>query len=314
MSQGSLPLAAKLLQQASRQNANPLSGEGSDDALTIDHNRLIEQAQALAPFPARIVRLAQIIANPRCNLEDVAEVIAYDQALTLKMLRAANSAAEGAASHITNVKEAITRLGAARILSTAVAAGARPHFQNEIPAYGLEEGALWKHSVTAAVAAETIPKYSAVESPPEAFTAALLHDVGKTVMGRFLSPEILTCVTFARVADHLTQAEAESKILGMHHGELGGLIAEHWKLPDRVIQGIIHHHSPEEGNDIVCDLTYLANEIAHRISPVREGEIYDDAALETVAKRLGINTLQIAKLRSSTAARVAQVTQRYNAV
>ena len=282
--------------------------------LIIDHNSLIEKAHELAPFPASIVRLAQIIVNPECNLADVAEVIAYDQGLTLKLLRAANSAAEGSACRVTTVKEAISRLGTSRVMSTAVASGVRPHLQKAVPAYGLDEGALWKHSVTAAVAAETVPKYCAIEAPPEAFTAALLHDVGKTVMGRFLSPEILRYISFARAVDHLSQMEAETQVLGVHHGELGGLIAQHWKLPDRVVQGIIHHHSPQDGQDIVCDLTYLANEIAHRISPVREGEIYDDASLEDVARRLGINTLQIAKLRSSTAARVAQVTQRYNAV
>jgi len=309
MTQGSLPFDDRLAQQVSLP-----PGEGREDMSIIDRNSLIEQAHELAPFPASIVRLAQLIANPRCNLGDVAEVIAYDQALTLKMLRAANSAAEGAASRITNVKEAITRLGASRILSTAVAAGARPHLQKRIPAYGLEEGALWKHSVTAAVAAETIPKYCAIECPPEAFTAALLHDVGKTVMGRVLSPEILSYISIARLADHLSQTEAESQVLGIHHGELGGLIAQHWKLPERVVEGIMHHHSPGQSTDTVCDITYLSNEIAHRISPVRDGEIYDDVFLYDVAKRLGITALQLAKLRSTTAARVAQLTQRYSAV
>jgi len=282
--------------------------------LIIDHNSLIEKAHELAPFPASIVRLAQIIVNPECNLADVAEVIAYDQALTLKLLRAANSAAEGSATRVTSVKEAISRLGTSRVMSTAVASGVRPHLQMAVPAYGLDEGALWKHSVTAAVAAETVPKYCAIEAPPEAFTAALLHDVGKTVMGRFLSPEILRYISFARAVDHLSQMEAEMQVLGVHHGELGGLIAQHWKLPPRVVQGILYHHNPEQGLDTVCDYTYLSNEIAHQITSSHGGETYDDVFLFDVAKRLGINAAQLAKLRAITQARVAEVSQRYNAV
>ena len=107
------------------------------------------------------------------------------------------------------------------------------------------------------MAAETIPKYSGIESPPEAFTAALLHDVGKTVMGRFLTPEILRSISFARAVDHLSQMEAEMQVLGVHDGELGGLIAQHWKMPPRVVQGNLYHHNPEQGMDVVCDITYL---------------------------------------------------------
>ena len=281
--------------------------------LIIDRNYLIEKAQELAPFPVSIVRLAQLIANPECNMADVAEVIAYDQGLTLKLLRAANSAADGSARRITTVKEAITRLGTSRIMSTAVAAAARPHLQKALPAYGLDEGALWKHSVTAAVAAETIPNYCAIEAPPETFTAALLHDVGKTVMGRFLRPEILREITFARAVNHLSQMEAEVQVLGVHHGELGGLIAQHWKLPPRVVRGIMYHHNPEQGRDVVCDLTYLSNEIAHQIESSPDGEIHDDVFLSDVSKRLGLTAVQLGKLRANAEARVAEVTQRYNA-
>ena len=51
----------------------------------------------------------------------------------------------------------------------------------------------------------------------------------------------------------------------MHHGELGGLIAQHWELPPRVVQGIIHHHEPNEDNDAVCYFVCVANQVAKRI-------------------------------------------------
>jgi len=281
--------------------------------VNIDHNRIIEQASELAPFPVSTVRLAQLVVNPSCNLADVAEVIAYDQALTLKMLRAANSAADSPACRVTSVREAIARLGASRILAAAVASGARPHLQKRIPAYGLEEGALWKHSVAAAVVAETIPKFCAIESPPEVFTAALLHDVGKTVMGRFLNAEVLDSISFAKAVNHLTQVEAELQVLGMHHGELGGMIAQHWKLPPRVVQGITYHHNPEQGKDLVCDLTYLSNEIAHQIDSTGEGHPNDDVFLYDVAARVGITASQLTKLRQAAASRINEVAKRYNA-
>jgi len=280
----------------------------------IDLEQLIEQANAMAPFPASTVRLAQMAASPDCNLAEVAEVIAYDQTLTMKLLRAANSAASGSATRVTTVQEAVTRLGTARLVALAVAAGARPQLLHDIPAYGLNEGALWRHSVAAAVGAELAPNFCATEAPNEVFTAALLHDVGKLVMGRFLSPEILGFIEQAREVDHLSQLEAETLILTVHHGELGGLIAQHWDLPSRVVQGIIHHHDPLVGNDIVCDFTYLGNQVAKRIERKVEASESKFSISPEIAERLGTTPSKLTSLVTTAAARLAEVSLRYNAV
>ncbi len=84
------------------------------------------------------------------------------------------------------MREALARLGTAQVLAIAVAAGARPHFQSKLPGYNLNDGALWDRSVAAAVAAEVAPRFCKQEIPPEGFTAALLHDVGKVLIGRYL--------------------------------------------------------------------------------------------------------------------------------
>ena len=152
----------------------------------IDLDRLIQQTREMAPFRATTVRLAQMIASPDCDISEVAEVIAYDQVMTAKLLRAANSAAYANLNPIATAHEAVARLGTAQVLALAVATGARPHFQTRLPGYNLNDGALWHHSVAAAVAAEVAPRFCTRELPPEVFTAALLHDVGKVVMGRFI--------------------------------------------------------------------------------------------------------------------------------
>ena len=180
----------------------------------IDLTKLVEQANELAPLPASTVRLAGLIVNPECHLDDVTELIVFDQALTMKLLRAANSAASASLVRVANVWEAVTRMGTAQVLSLAVAAGAKGFLKTRLPEYGLDEGVLWRHSVAAAVAAETMQAFGNVESPPETFTAALLHDVGKLVMARFLSPEILGFIRRGREVDHLGQLEAESLLLG----------------------------------------------------------------------------------------------------
>jgi len=280
----------------------------------IDLDHLIEQANELAPLPASTVRLAQLASDPECHLDDVAELIAFDQALSVKLLRAANSAASASVTPVGTVSEAVTRMGTARVLALAVACGARPLLQACLPAYGLNEGALWRHSVAAAVAAETAPSFCDADLPLEGFTTAILHDVGKLVMGRFLSPEILGYIRRAQEVDHLGQLEAESLLLSVHHGELGGLIAQHWQLPPRIVQGIIYHHNPEQGLDAICDFIYLANQVAKRIEAGLDGRKFDLAIEPGVMERLGLTQSKLDNLCPIAAQRYAQVCQRYNAV
>lgn len=280
----------------------------------IDVTKLIEQAHSLTPLPATTVRLAQLVCSPDCYLEDVAELIAFDQALTLKLLRAANSAASAGAVRYGTVKEAVARLGTAQVLAFAVACSTRPFLQATVPGYGLDEGALWRHSVASAVAAEIVPEICRVEVPPESFTAALLHDVGKLVMGRYLTPEVRGYLRRAYEMDHVAPREAESLVLKVHHGELGGIIAQHWKLPVRVVQGITHHHTPDCGMDVICDVTYVANQIAKGIEASVDGRPFELALAPEVTERLGIAPKIIESLCPLAALRYAQVGRRYSAV
>ena len=85
----------------------------------IDLHDLIEQANEPAPLPASTVRLAELVSDPDSQLNDVAELIAFDQGLTLKLLRAANSAASASAEPVGTVLEAVGRMGTSQVLALA---------------------------------------------------------------------------------------------------------------------------------------------------------------------------------------------------
>lgn len=282
--------------------------------LHVNAGDLIRAVQDLSPLPASTVRLTQMIVDSRCGLNDVTELIAYDQALTMKLLRAANSASSGSHEPVGNVDEAVARMGTAQVLTLAVASGTKSSLQAGIPGYGLAEGALWRHSVAAAVGAEVAPAHCQVEIPPESFTAALLHDVGKLVLGRFLTPEILSQIEHIRSVDGLSSLEAEARVLSVHHAQLGGMIARHWNLPPRVVVGITHHHAPAGGEDVICDVTYVANHIAKRIESELDGRRYDPDIDPEVVERLGLTEDGLEDLWMVAIARYSEVKMRYNAV
>lgn len=277
-------------------------------------SEIIGAVQELTPLPASTVRLTQMIVDARCGLDDVTEVIAFDQALTLKLLRAANSAASASHEPVGSVGDAVARMGTAQVLTLAVASGTKSYLQAGIPGYGLTEGALWRHSVAAAVGAEVAPAFCRVDVPPETFTAALLHDVGKLVFGRFLTPEVLGLIQPIQTTDPQARLEAESRLLGVHHAELGGMIARHWKLPPRVALGIAHHHFPGPGKDPICDVTYVANHIAKWIEAQLDGRSYEPSMDPAVMERLGLAESALDELWGAAILRYSEVKLRYAAV
>ena len=99
----------------------------------ISLDALIHQAQSMKPLPASVVRLAALVSSDQTDLEDICEVIAYDQALTLTLLRAANSAADAGANEISNVADAVFRLGGPRVLALALSANT----EAKLPAFAL---------------------------------------------------------------------------------------------------------------------------------------------------------------------------------
>jgi HD-like signal output (HDOD) protein len=243
----------------------PASVRRRRGGIVIDLQALTRSANNLEALPASVTRLATIAAGDNWDVREVEQTIALDQALSLRLLRAANSAASAARMPIVTIRDAIVRVGLGSVLSLATASSVHGKLTRAIPEYGLSEGEMWRHAVGAALAAESAQSFCEASLPPETYAAALLHDIGKLVLARFLEPEVLRVLALAREEGHMSSLSAETELLTVHHGELGGLIAQHWQLPPRLVTGIIHHHTPELAGDVTADVVHVANIVAKHV-------------------------------------------------
>jgi HD-like signal output (HDOD) protein len=153
----------------------------------------------------------------------------------------------------------------------ATANSVRAKLQTALPEFDISAGALWRHAVGTALATEWLGRTRRAVVPPESFTAALLHDVGKLVLARFLDRDLLDYLERSRREGGNSALEAEREILGVHHGELGGLICQHWDLSDNICRGVAYHHDPEAGFSTICDAVHVANLVAHFVDATEEG-------------------------------------------
>jgi HD-like signal output (HDOD) protein len=236
----------------------------------LDLHQLIAKAYDLEPIPMSGTRLANLIAQPESTLESIIEIVNLDQALAGRALRAANSAASASRSQITTVRDAVVRLGRSTMLTLGFGANVRQQLQQPLPEFGLAENMLWRHSVAAALVTESLGAACKVQIPPESYAAALLHDVGKLVLARFLDPDLLSFLRRAQEEGHCNPLQAEMEILEVNHAELGGLIARHWGLPDIIALGVQYHHAPTDEHPMVCHVVCVANELAKTILPAEQ--------------------------------------------
>lgn len=151
-----------------------------------------------------------------------------------------------------------------------------------------------------------------VGRPRISMTAALLHDVGKLVLARFMDGETLTALAAARAEGDRTAMQAEVDVLGVHHGQLGGLICRHWNLPDRLAEAVAHHHTPDKANDVLCDVVHIAN-IAARLAAGRpEDQLPPDVTpMPSSVERLGLSGAFLERLCNHVTRRLDEVMSRY---
>ena len=134
-----------------------------------------------------------------------------------------------------------------------------------LPAYRLAAGAIWRHSVTTAILAEELWNLSRFEEDKEiAFTAGLLHDVGKTLIDRALS-STNEALFRSYIEDHQLRPEmAESALLGFNHAEVGASLLRRWQQSDVLTSGVAWHHNPLQGDrPQFASLISIANSCAH---------------------------------------------------
>lgn len=277
----------------------------------LDHQRLVRAAESLDAVPVSVSRLVGVISRDHWGFSEVEEIIAHDQALTGRLLKVANSAASAPVVPIGTVRDAVVRVGIGPVVSFAVASCLGPSFARALPEYGLSEGDLWNHSVAASLGAEVVGALAPITVPPEAVTAALLHDVGKLVLARFLTPELITGIAEARADGERSEMQAEIDVLGVHHGQLGGMICRHWNLPERVAAAVEFHHAPDKVTDVVCDAVHLAN-VATRMIDVPPGAAADTSPPSTGAlQRLGLNDQALERICKHVSRRLDEVVHRY---
>lgn len=222
----------------------------------------INRIKRLPPAPQLLPELIALLGQPNIDSSRVVRLIMYDPALTATVLQLCNSSALASASPVVHLDEAVVRLGFEQIYQLVAATlGARALAASKGTA--IDAGQLWRHSVTTAVAAQMIAR-DLEDDPNLAFTAGLLHDIGKIIISQG-SEQAYGPLLKEVETNQYSLLEAEKRVLGVQHSELGGRLMARWKFPLRLVSGVWFHHHPAaaQPHQKVAAFVYLGNLIAY---------------------------------------------------
>jgi putative nucleotidyltransferase with HDIG domain len=213
---------------------------------------IVNRTTELTPLKAVATKAIQMAGDERTATMDLATVLSSDQALTSKLLRLSNSAYYGYSRRISNVREAVVLLGMRTVRSVAITSGIIDAFS--VQALGeFDQDLFWAHSVSVGLVAEAIARETKVARPEDAFTAGVIHDVGKLAM-ILAEPKLFTEVIDLVTAEKMRYRDAEHAVFRVGHQHIGGRLAERWKFPETLVEAIREHH-PERMSRTIETLT-----------------------------------------------------------
>lgn len=251
-------------------------------------------------MPGAAVKLLALIDDPDMSVSQIEAILRHDAGLTANIIKLANSAYFGIPSKVGSVRQALLILGLKRLIQMVIASCVSAIMDKPIPGYDLPPGELWRHSIAVSVAAEGLVKELGIGASEEIFTAALLHDVGKLVLGTFVADDFTEIE--AALKQNLSLEEAEEKVLGNNHADIGAKILTRWFLPADIVNAVRWHHTPESADkmDAMLDIVHVANVLCLMIGigAGRDGLQYKPS--EAVIERLGLGSYHLEKVASQT--------------
>lgn len=270
---------------------------------------VLKRARALPSAPWLLPKLMEKLSDPDAAADQVEALIRVDAGLASGTLRLANSAFFQGASPCDSLSEAIMRLGFREVYRLATTGIASRWLSKDVAGYGWEPGDLYRHSLTVAVAADLLAKETGAANAELAYTAGLLHDVGKLALA-FACAEHFDQVRELQAREQCTWRAAEEKILNYDHTVVGGALLQEWGFPANLVQVAYFYSRPGLADEAYRPLVTHVHAAKHLALCIGTGvgeDGFQSELDEEAIKREGITPETIESLAPAVVDRAAKL-------
>ncbi|MCF8063222.1 MAG: HDOD domain-containing protein [Deltaproteobacteria bacterium] len=224
-----------------------------------DKIRAIEQIPTLPVVSQKLMTIRD--DDPDSHRKFV-EIIEADQALSLKLLKLANSSFYNSLSRVSSVDNAVVRLGMKEVRNTVLAFSVQGFFSRNGDG-SFDRNRFWKHAVVCSQVARFLGNHYRVRKDDSLFLSGLIHDMGKVVIDEYFHDDFLRILdTLGR--NRTTFSRAEKAVMGSTHYQIAAKLLKQWRFPTKVVFQTLYHHAPwyDKSYETNTILIYLANLLA----------------------------------------------------
>lgn len=258
-----------------------------------DIKRLRDSIEKIHSIPQVVFKILRMVREGKYSFQDLACEVKQDQVISAKLLKLCNSAFFGRRIIADSIDRVLVMLGEKQLIQTLMSAAFEDFFTGNTGGYSQCKGGLFNHAIGTAMLCENLAKKSQCMAPDIAYTAGLLHDIGKVVLDQHMG----SAYPFFYRRTQLENEElfmAEREIFGITHDEVGAMLAEQWALPLNLIDAIRNHHNPEnaEKDRVLSSVVYLADLIMSRFLVGQELERLDAEHIRKSLRIIGLNRIK----------------------
>jgi len=254
---------------------------------------VVEMAGEMATLPIIFTRINEAVENPKSSFSEIGQIISGDSASSARLLKIVNSAYYGFSNKVETITHAITIIGTAQLRDLVLATAVIERFQG-VPSKTIDMKSFWLHSISCGLAARILATYRHDRNPERFYVLGVLHDIGRLLM--FLNiPDQMRKVIKMAEQEKISLYEAEKKIIGFSHAEMGGFLMEAWNLPGTFQTAINFSHDPSSTTpEYVTEtsILHVADLISHCMEHGSSGDRFvpplDEEAWEKIGLRPSI--------------------------
>jgi putative nucleotidyltransferase with HDIG domain len=264
--------------------------------MTVEVKTILDKIKDAAVLPQVVCQVMDLTVNPSATARDLEKVIAVDPGMSSRILNTVNSAYYGLPRKIASIKEAVVFLGFKSIRHIAMTAGVFDMFVGKTDKQNIRRRTWWRHSIDTALCCRLLASQAQDISSDEAYTAGLLHDIGKPLLDRYAGTPYDEVERL--IEQGMGTLEAECAIYGCDHAMLGQAISLQWRFPHKLADAIGGHHA-KDANDLSEPLltaaTMIGNYMAHAVRDVSRNDpllLLEAPGFALELLQLSPNTLQ----------------------
>ncbi|MHB8905876.1 MAG: HDOD domain-containing protein [Melioribacteraceae bacterium] len=237
---------------------------------------ILKKVNTLAPIPKLLTEVLELLNDQYTSPHILSKAISKDQSVVLKLLTIANSPFYGLTKRVSSIEFAIMILGYDEIRNIVSALSLMESMKNKSDQY-LDQKNFWMHSYITATISKKIAMDFGLEKSGEAFLAGLLHDLGISVVHRFMHSDFVNiCDLVTNGASYL---DAEKQVLGIDHQTVGEMLLKNWNIPELICNIVKNHHSPNLSQEapVLSSVVHLADYMTQKL---QMGELKWDGSIE----------------------------------